>query len=48
MIDLSTTYLGLPLSSPLVVSASPLSGDLARIEEMANAGAASFLLKRGV
>ena len=44
MIDLSTTYLGLPLSNPLVVSASPLSADLARIEKMANAGAAAVVL----
>ena len=44
MIDLSTTYLGLSLSNPLVVSASPLSGDLAQIEKMANAGAAAVVL----
>jgi dihydroorotate dehydrogenase (fumarate) len=44
MIDLSTTYLGLSLANPLVVSASPLSGDLAQIEKMANAGAAAVVL----
>ncbi len=44
MTDLSTTYLGLALPSPLVVSASPLSGDVARIEEMVNAGAAAVVL----
>ena len=30
MIDLSTTYLGLPLRTPLVASASPLSQDHAK------------------
>src|SRR5262245_61557258 len=44
MTDLSTTYLGLSLSSPLVVSASPLSEDPARIQEMANKGAAAVVL----
>jgi dihydroorotate dehydrogenase (fumarate) len=44
MTDLSTSYLGLPLSNPVVVSASPLSGDLARIQEMANKGAAAVVL----
>jgi dihydroorotate dehydrogenase (fumarate) len=44
VIDLSTSYLGLSLSNPLVVSASPLSGDLAKIEQMANAGAAAVVL----
>jgi dihydroorotate dehydrogenase (fumarate) len=42
--DLSTTYLGLSLCNPLVVSASPLSGDLSQIEKMANAGAAAVVL----
>jgi dihydroorotate dehydrogenase (fumarate) len=45
MTDLSTTYLGLSLSSPLVVSASPLSQDVAQIEEMANKGAAAVVLQ---
>ncbi len=40
MTDLSTSYLGLSLSNPLVVSASPLSQDVAQIEKMANMGAA--------
>ncbi len=44
MTDLSTTYLGLALSSPIVVAASPLSEDVARIEEMANAGAGAVVL----
>jgi len=45
MIDLSTSYLGLQLSSPLVVSASPLSQDVAQIEKMASMGAAAVVLQ---
>ena len=37
--DLTTTYLGLKLRSPLVVSASPLSEDVDNIRRMADAGA---------
>jgi dihydroorotate dehydrogenase (fumarate) len=44
VVDLSTRYLGLSLSNPLVVSASPLSGDPAAVEEMANRGAAAVVL----
>lgn len=44
MVDLSTTYLGLKLRTPLVVSASPLSEDLARIRQMEDAGAAAVVL----
>jgi dihydroorotate dehydrogenase (fumarate) len=44
MIDLSTTYLGLPLRNPLVVSASPLCEDLANIRRMEDAGAAAVVL----
>jgi dihydroorotate dehydrogenase (fumarate) len=44
MTDLSTTYLGLSLSSPLVVSASPLSQDVGHIETMALMGAAAVVL----
>jgi dihydroorotate dehydrogenase (fumarate) len=45
MTDLSTSYLGLPLSSPLIVSASPLSQDVAQIEKMADMGAAAVVLQ---
>jgi dihydroorotate dehydrogenase (fumarate) len=45
MTDLSTSYLGLSLSNPLVVSASPLSQDVAQIEKMANMGAAAVVLQ---
>jgi dihydroorotate dehydrogenase (fumarate) len=44
MIDLSTSYLGLTLRNPLVVSASPLGEDLVTIMEMAKAGAAAVVL----
>jgi dihydroorotate dehydrogenase (fumarate) len=44
MIDLSTNYLGLKLSSPLVVSASPLSRDIDGICRMEEAGAAAVVL----
>jgi len=42
--DLSTTYLGLRLKSPLVASASPLSEDLDNIKRMEDAGAAAVVL----
>jgi dihydroorotate dehydrogenase (fumarate) len=42
--DLSTTYMGLKLSSPLVPSASPLSHDIDDIKRMADAGAAAVVL----
>lgn len=44
MIDLSTTYLGLKLRSPLVVSASPLSRDIEGIARLEEAGAAAVVL----
>jgi dihydroorotate dehydrogenase (fumarate) len=44
MTDLTTTYLGLPLANPLVVSPSPLCQDLGRIREMEDAGAAAVVL----
>jgi dihydroorotate dehydrogenase (fumarate) len=42
--DLSTTYLGLHLASPLVPSASPLSRNLDTIRRMEDAGAAAVVL----
>ena len=42
--DISTTYLGLRLRSPLVVSPSPLCQDLGRIRQMEDAGAAAVVL----
>lgn len=44
MIDLSTTYLGLKLASPLVVSASPLSRDVDGICRLEDAGASAVVL----
>jgi dihydroorotate dehydrogenase (fumarate) len=45
MTDLSTRYLGLSLSTPLVVSASPLSQNVAEIEKMAFLGAGAVVLQ---
>lgn len=42
--DLSTTYLGMKLRTPLVVSASPLSQDLDKIRRMEDAGASGVVL----
>jgi dihydroorotate dehydrogenase (fumarate) len=42
--DLSTTYLGLQLRSPLVVSSSPLSRDIDNIKKMEDLGAAAVVL----
>jgi dihydroorotate dehydrogenase (fumarate) len=44
MVDLTTTYLGLRLRSPLVVSASPLSRDVESICHLEEAGAAAIVL----
>jgi dihydroorotate dehydrogenase (fumarate) len=44
MTDLSTRYLGLTLPTPLVVSASPLSQDVAQIGKMAYLGAGAVVL----
>ena len=44
MTDLSTTYLGLALKNPLVVSASPLCEDLGTVRRMEDAGAAAVVL----
>jgi dihydroorotate dehydrogenase (fumarate) len=46
MIDLSTRYLGLPLISPLVASASPLCESIDNIRAMEDAGAAAVVLTR--
>lgn len=42
--NLSTTYMGLMLRSPLVVSASPLSENIDNIKRMEDAGAAAVVL----
>jgi dihydroorotate dehydrogenase (fumarate) len=44
MIDLSTTYLGLKLRTPLVASASPLSQEIGGILRLEDAGASAVVL----
>jgi dihydroorotate dehydrogenase (fumarate) len=44
MIDLKTSYLGLPLRSPLVASASPLSQEIDGIRHLEDAGASAIVL----
>jgi dihydroorotate dehydrogenase (fumarate) len=43
-VDLSTTYLGMRLSSPIVASASPISGDPDKWAEIEEAGAGAIVL----
>jgi dihydroorotate dehydrogenase (fumarate) len=43
MVDLHTRYLGLELRSPLVASASPLTGSLADLRRLQNAGAGAVV-----
>jgi dihydroorotate dehydrogenase (fumarate) len=43
-VDLSTTYLGMKLRTPLVPSASPLSEEIDTIKQMEQAGAAAVVL----
>src|SRR5215472_4916442 len=42
--DLSTSYLGLKLRTPLVVSASPLSEEIDSIKQLEDAGASGVVL----
>lgn len=42
--DLTTKYLGMTLRNPLIVSASPLSEDIANIKKMEDAGASAVVL----
>ena len=44
MTDLTTIYLGLPLRSPLVASAGPLTGDPAMWQRLEEAGAGAIVL----
>ncbi len=44
MIDLSTSYLGLTLKNPVVVSPSPLCQELGSIRQMEDAGASAVVL----
>jgi dihydroorotate dehydrogenase (fumarate) len=45
MIDLSTTFAGLSLKSPIIVSSSGLTSSVERIKKMAAAGAGAVVLK---
>lgn len=42
--DLQTTYLGLRLDNPLIVSACPLTGNVASLQQLRQAGAAAAVL----
>ena len=44
MIDLSTTYLGMNLVTPVVVSSSPLQKEIGNIRQMEDAGAAAVVM----
>src|SRR5947209_12681222 len=44
MIDLTTSYLGLPLRNPLVASASPLSKKVDAVRRLEDAGAAAVVM----
>lgn len=44
MADLSTTYLGMKLKNPVVVSSSPLTADIDKIRLLEEAGAAAVVL----
>ena len=44
MTSIATTYLGLPLKSPLVMSSSPLCEDLDTIRRAEDAGAGAIVL----
>ncbi len=42
--DLTTTYMGLPLKHPIVASSSPLSGSVAGVKRLEDAGASAVVL----
>jgi dihydroorotate dehydrogenase (fumarate) len=42
--DLATSYLGLPLTSPVVASAGPLTGEVDTARRLADAGAAAIVM----
>jgi dihydroorotate dehydrogenase (fumarate) len=45
MADLSTTYMGLPLRNPVIVSSSSLTGTVAKVKQCADHGAGAVVLK---
>ena len=44
MIDLSTTYLGLNLNGPIVVSSTPISESVDNVQRMQESGASAVVL----
>jgi dihydroorotate dehydrogenase (fumarate) len=44
MVDLSTTYLGIPLKNPLVVSASPFSQKVESVRQLEEAGVSAIVM----
>ena len=42
--DLTTTYMGMELKHPIVASAAPLSGSVANIKRLEDAGAAAVVM----
>lgn len=44
-IDLSTSYLGMTLRTPLIASASPLSDDLGTVRQMEDAGISAIVIR---
>ena len=44
MVDLTTTYLGLPLKNPLIASASPLSQKVDTVRQLEDAGIAAVVM----
>jgi dihydroorotate dehydrogenase (fumarate) len=44
MVDLSTTYLGIPLKNPLVVSASPFSQKVESVRQLEEAGVSAVVM----
>lgn len=45
MANLNTTYLGLKLKNPIIVSSSGLTNSISKIEKLVNAGAGAIVLK---
>lgn len=45
MINLETTYMGIKLSNPLIVGASPLTADLSTIKKLEDANAGAIVIK---
>ena len=44
MNSLATTYLGLPVRSPLIAGASPLADDLGKVKSLEDAGAGAVVM----